>query len=172
MWSFCFHLSSSAKIAACHHTWLELFSHTILEFMFRCLIFYFFYFSLFSIAMIKHQPNTTCGAKGLFHLEGYNPFTKKIHSSNWNENCDYEETLFTVFWPCFTQLPSLYRADPARCWNSPQWSGPTHIHHQSRKCARDKAIGQSGKSNFSTEIFSSQVTLVCVNLKNSKQKSL
>lgn len=74
------------------------------------------------------------------------------------------------FWPCFTQLPSLYRPDPARCWNSPLWSGPTHIHQQSRKCARDKAIGQSGGGNFSTEVFSSQVTLVCVNLKKVTRK--
>ena len=46
----------------------------------------------------------------------------------------------------------------------PQWAGPFHSNHQSRKCTTGLPTGQSGGDIFSIEVPSSQMTLACVSL--------
>lgn len=52
---------------------------------------------------------------------------------------------------------------PAQAWHR------SHTNHPSRKCSTAVTTGQSDRGNFSTEVSSSQVTLVHVNLTKPNQ---
>lgn len=54
---------------------------------------------------------------------------------------------------CFLTQPG----PPAQGCHCPQWAGPYHVNHQSRKCP----TGQSAGATFSVELSCSQMTLLC-----------
>ncbi|EDL81865.1 rCG28784 [Rattus norvegicus] len=47
-------------------------------------------------------------------------------------------------------------------WCHPQWTGPSHTNHQSRKCPADLPTGQLDEAFFSVKIASFQIISACV----------
>lgn len=68
----------------------------------------------------------------------------------------------TGFFPLLLQLACLYNPGPLA--HRKYWPLPFHTSHQLRKCPTDSPTDLADGANFSVEVPSSPVTLVCVKL--------
>ena len=105
-------------------------------------------------------PWPTLRGKNLFqHAVSHpNPSWKEVRAGTQGRNLEVETEADAIQESCFwfSQPAFLYTSEPpAQGWHHPQWYGPSHINHLSRKWPTDSSIGQSYGGIFSFKILSS-----------------
>jgi hypothetical protein len=118
-----------------------------------------------SVAVRKHHDQTQLEERAvcfIFLLKVHCPEESGREPKGRNGHRGQSEMLLTaLLLNGLLSLSSYITQDqPAQEWHFPQGDGPVHINHQSRKCTTGLPTGQSTGGIFTTELLSSQMTIV------------
>lgn len=82
----------------------------------------------------KHPDQIQLVKRGLYFISEYGPSLRKSQGRNWSQELKQTARRNAAFW--IVPTACLSRPLP-QWWLHPQWAGPSHLNHQSRRHPTD-----------------------------------
>lgn len=96
-------------------------------------------FQLLSVAVMKHWPKRVWGPNGFIQATGHS-LTEGAKAGTWlgsgTETEASGERCLLAYYGSFSLLAYIIQE-----WFCPQWAGPSHVNHSSRKCPTSTLTG-------------------------------